>query len=1116
MQAEQLDLFALPPDATLIAGPVGCGKTEHALDEVLRARTFGPAFGTIWVLLATGLQRNAFRERLVARSPDAVQFGVEIFDFYTLYSRLLDLAGDPQRQVDDSARHHVLRAVAEDLRDRDGLEVFGGIAHLPGFVSEIGSLISELKQGLVTPEAFADVTGTRPARDRDLGRIYAAYQDFLLRHRLVDRHGAGWLALAHVERDPQLAAHVGLLVVDGFDQFNALHARLVSALARQVKRTVLTLTHTTPAPGRHFARIERTWQRMAEAVPDLWQHESLDGCGLERPPALDHLMESLFRMRPGCVPGQGAVRLIEAPDRAREVQLVLRRVKRLLLDGGEPDAVAVVARDMARYGGALRETARAYGIPLVVREETPLRENPAVAAVLELIALAEAGFPRRETVDSLRSPYLAAPDLDAGQIALAERISLRQVVVRGRETWLDAIETASTAAPDEDGEAPDQPDPLAAGRLAEALARHFDRITPPARGTVRALAGWIMALIGPDPAQDEEDGAEGEDAALPGAAPRGDRDHFDVLACVRATPDAERSARDVAALGVLRDVLAGIGAAHDLVDGDADPAVLAWRAFRAELDLAIQGTTVTPTGGLSRLGRVLATDVFELRGLPHEHVFLLGMAQGEFPAPVADGALIQESERADLAGQGIALPLAAERADDMSLFYQVVGQARATLTLSRATVDDRGALLEPSPYWRAVCAAVDVPEADIERMPVGAAPALAEAATVGEAAVAVSAVFSGERADDPHVPARGVYNALLDRPAWRGALRGRAVEAGREDGARPFDGYGGILDGMDLRAAVRERLGPGRIWSASQLNEIGQCPYRFFARRLLKLEELKEPEEGLDVLQRGLVNHAILEEAYRRIGAEGLTIEPENAGRARVILDEAATDIFRTAPQDYGFRPGPVWAQERAEMQRRLRTVVALDFSGAGPLDELAGGAMRTPYAQEVAFGPEVGLPVVLDGPAGRLRVRGMIDRIDVAGNRVWVVDYKTGSTPRKVEDMRAGREVQMVLYLIAAQELLRARGEPLDVGGGVFWHLQNATASGALAATDGALLEAVEHVHAHVGSARAGRFPVRPAKVADGRCTTYCEFGRLCRLSRSTLRKPGAGGIDVVDGGDE
>ncbi len=1114
MGLEQLDLFALPPDATLIAGPVGCGKTERALDEVLRARAFGSAFGTIWVLLATGLQRNAFRERLVARSPGTVQFGVEIFDFYTLYARLLDLAGDPQRQLDESARHHVLRTVGEDLRDHDGLEVFGEIAHLPGFVVEIGSLISELKQGLVTPEAFAAASGSRAARDRDLARIYAEYQDFLLRHRLVDRHGAGWLALEHVERDPGLASHVRLLVVDGFDQFNALHARLVSALARQAQRTVLTLTHTSPAPGRHFARIEQTWGRMVEAAPDLWRHESLDGCGLERPPALDHLMDSLFRMRSGCMPGEGAVRLIEAPDPAREVQMVLRRVKRLLLDGTAPDEVAVVARNMARYGGTLRETARAYGLPLVVREETLLRENPAVAAVLELIALAEADFPRRETIDSLRSPYLSVPDLSAEQITLVERTSFRQIVVRGRETWLDAIEAAVIAAPDEDGELPpDALDPLAAAVLTDTLARQFDRITPPAEGTARALAGWIMALMGPDPVERDDEHADGEDAALPADEPR---DHFDVLACARSAPDAERAARDVAALGVLRDVLAGICAAHDLVDGDAEPVVMPWRAFRTELDLAIQGATVTPTGGLSRLGRVLATDVFELRGLPHAHVFILGMMQGEFPALISDAALIQESERVVLADHGIRLPLAAERADDMSLFYQVVGQARATLTLSRATVDDRGALLEPSPYWRAVCAAVDVPEEDIERMPVGAAPVLADAATVGEAAVALAAAFSGERAEDAYPAAWGVYNALLGRDAWQAALRGRSVEARREDSTRPFDGYTGVLDGTDLRSVVRDRLGPERVWSASQLNEIGECPYKFFARRLLKLEELKEPEEGLDVLQRGSVNHAVLEETYRRIGAEGLTITPDNAERARAILDDSAEDVFRIAPQVYGFRPGPIWAQDRAEMLRLLRTVVALDFSGTGPLDDLAGGVVRAPYAQEVAFGPGKEVEVGLNGPAGRLHVRGFIDRIDVAGDRVWVVDYKTGSAPRKVEDMRAGREVQMVLYLLAAQELLRARGEALDVGGGVFWHLQNAKPSGDLAASDGAIPEALLHIHAHVESAREGRFPVRPAKVVDGRCTAYCEFGRLCRLSRSTLRKAGADGIDVSEDGDE
>ena len=125
------DIFDLPPDATILTGPVGCGKTQAALDAIIDARRIGSAFNTIWVVLATNEQIHAFRERLVAHSEDHVQFGVEFYTFHQLYARLLELAGNPQRQIEGTARYRILHHVVTGLQARGELELFGQIASLP-------------------------------------------------------------------------------------------------------------------------------------------------------------------------------------------------------------------------------------------------------------------------------------------------------------------------------------------------------------------------------------------------------------------------------------------------------------------------------------------------------------------------------------------------------------------------------------------------------------------------------------------------------------------------------------------------------------------------------------------------------------------------------------------------------------------------------------------------------------------------------------------------------------------------------------------------------------------------------------------------------------------------
>src|SRR5690606_31098519 len=202
----------------------------------------GSGFRPIWVLLASGVQVSSFRQRLLDTNSEGVLFGVEFFNFEALYKRVLDRAGDPQHAINGTARTHVLRRVIERLSADGRLELFGPIAGTPGFVAWVGRLVSELKQGLVSPETYLNAAAGRGPKDRDLALIYDAYQSFLRERRLVDSHGAGWLALEHVRNGSARTDDVQLLVVDGFDQFNRLHVELLTALARTIERTIVTLT----------------------------------------------------------------------------------------------------------------------------------------------------------------------------------------------------------------------------------------------------------------------------------------------------------------------------------------------------------------------------------------------------------------------------------------------------------------------------------------------------------------------------------------------------------------------------------------------------------------------------------------------------------------------------------------------------------------------------------------------------------------------------------------------------------------------------------------------------------------------------------------------------------
>lgn len=1058
---------------TLLTGAAGQGKTQEVIRRV-KTLLDQKLFGKIWVLLPTELQINAFRTRLLEEIGEAAHFGVEFFDLYDLYTRVLEISGTPQRQVKDAARFRILRYVLSEVGGQ--LRHFQAIAETPGFVALVAAFIVELKQAEITPELFTAIASSE--KDRDLAVIYEGYQAFLRRLDLVDRDGEGWLALARAEEP--LPFQVDFLLVDGYDQFNPVQARLLARLAQHIDNTILTLTYDADRAESAHRRFAQTRARLLESP--IWQETPL----AELPPAtrqesLAHLTAHLFDTQPMLMANDGALSLVEAPDRLREVQTVLRRVKRLLLNGTPPDQIAIVARSLVSYNAYFLETAPAYGVPLAVKRGTPLGENPVIATLLSLIDLAADDFRRRAVMDVLHSPYLASPHLSTEQIEKLDLVSRGRTVVRGRLYWLEAIIAAGHLTSNEDGDAfLDKLEPEEASILHDAVDQFFARITPASSATARDYVRWLEGLIGPDPDEVADDEVEASAD-----------ESFNVIGRIREGLEPDIVARDLAALDCLKRVLLEVLSAYELVDAYE---VVEWETFRADLQIAIDNAVLNPSRMANRLGRVLLSTVFEARGLPHDHLFLLGLSEGEFPARAPEDVIYTDTERRMLQGQGLPVVTQAEAADESSLFYEITALARHSLTISRPYIDDKGNEWPASPYWRAVreVVLIDAPE----RLPIQTSLTMDDAARLSEVMIALAQGLDSKLT--PEHSATHNWLIAQDRigAAWANALRGRRIEVRRAAAGIAHDHYTGHIFDPALREKVAELLGPDRMWSASQFNEYGVCPYRFFSKRLLHLEALKEPEEGMDQLQFGTLVHEILEHTYRRISFEGLAIAPENQSRALEVLDIMLDKYLADAPQRHGFRATALWQHEQDTLRKKLRSLVQNDFSADSPVAKLFEGEDDARYSlrQEVRFGWDRQQPMILDGDAGPLKVRGAIDRVDEVNGQVVVIDYKTGSSGIPTKEMVEGRNVQMMLYIAAARQLL-----PDDVLGGTFWHTGTQKLSGNIEANNPDIDEAAKLLHQRINEGRQGIFVNTPSKrTAEGHCSHYCEFSQLCRVDRA------------------
>ena len=110
--------------AEILLAPVGAGKTEAALERLAQTLNQQP-FARVWVLVSGKRQEDAFRQRLAERADGRrVYFNVEFFTFYQLYHRLLNMAQQPPRMLDDTARFGLLRAILSELQQDRQFAVF--------------------------------------------------------------------------------------------------------------------------------------------------------------------------------------------------------------------------------------------------------------------------------------------------------------------------------------------------------------------------------------------------------------------------------------------------------------------------------------------------------------------------------------------------------------------------------------------------------------------------------------------------------------------------------------------------------------------------------------------------------------------------------------------------------------------------------------------------------------------------------------------------------------------------------------------------------------------------------------------------------------------------------
>ena len=1064
-------------ELTLIYGPAHPDKTSPAYERCLASLDAGDSESFLY-LFPTHFQAQLMRRQLIRASRTHLLTGHLALDLNSFTNILYSLCPGQRPALPLSAQ----RLLVEDA-------LTASAANTPYYSRQP----ERLSQGLTQLFRRLEETGTQPSdlggttqRSAELQVLYAAYLE-----RLADgwsgsreRFAAVDAYLNHVtlaQRFPGLS----LLVLCGFVEMPAPFLPVLDKLLSLVPESIALLDYDPEGPN-FFARTRSLYEFLrARAVR------------AERSTADQHptaaFADRLFTHSRASL--AAPVERVACPDRVGEVAAMARRIRQLHQEQGvELAQIRIGFRNLDTYTELVAEVLPRHGLPFYLARGRPLATAPAMNTVFALIDAVLEHYSRAALFRLLSLPLVRLRYSFSGQtytLAAEDFAAWTRNVppATGRGTWLAAIDENFAYLEYE------------LGRKSEPVAEEIDDI-PTRREDLLAELEALQPLRA------------------------GLTTLFDLLQSLERRQDLpsfrQHLLHALSSLGV-EDALAD-GSAEDgralarfldLLDELCTPAAaLQPRTLNQFADLLRDAISQAHVPAATRTG-IQVTDLAAAGSTPCDYLFIGGLVQGEFPRlPPAD-IFLEETQR-----RALNLDEDSTTASERLLFYRAVCSPRRGLGVFYPK-QSGSELLAPSPFVAELDGLLaPQPETDESND---------TPSTLAELHLALGrGLCATHESSDAH-DALALYSqaAQLDghTTALRHLMRGLHL-ADLRTVPKSLSSHEGVLDEAPLIDALRTRLGASHSFSATQLELYGRCPFRFFAQELLNLQPLPDPEDDDSALKRGNLVHRILYRFYAAHGeaaerAENLAANiAELRQQGREIAEEMRLTGFfwereleRLLGADDGEREGvlPRFLRlQAAAANPAVPTHFELSFGSYPGMGEGDQQSTTTLYA---IGDPETGAEV---------RIAGKIDRIDrTADGRFVVFDYKTGRMP-SAADMDTGLNLQLPLYLLAAESLFGEIG--LREGAGAAYlmlrDLEDCGRSGLFA-------DATHRNTAYVASGRYGMYdheayrqrldavrgfvlsyarsmrrgvfhvtPHDPAKICP-----HCPYQQSCRLDPQRMR---------------
>lgn len=941
----------------IIVGGCGSGKTTRVLEMFASDAVQNPKRNVF--LIVPEQETVAAESRALDILPPSAALNAEVLNFSRLANRVFRKYGGLTynyvgKGVKALAAWNAVRTLAPVLRE------YGARRSDTGFTDMILSAIEEFKAYSVSPTSLERAMEKAPRDSRlasklyDLSLIYATYENMLSGYG-DGSDDIGKLASVLAKHDFFADSSV---YIDSFQSFTGTELDVISRIAACAEKTVVTVCAERDglqfeAAKRTLASLKEIAERCGTEVKETYLTENMRA----KKKSLSLLSEHIwnFGARNGAE-DDGGVEFIKCTNVYEEAEAVSARISALVRGGMRYRDIGVVARRAESYAGIIDASFERSGIPYFMSLPSDISSMPVSKLITGALRLKNRDFRADDVISYVKTELCGFDETESDLFC--------DYVSRWEINGEKAFSVPFTMNPDS-----------YSAVMRETQTKKLALINNAREKLMAPLSSLYASLSGAESNRDLC------------------RAVFEYMNALRVDESMNRFASESEAAGdkaeadeikrVYNALLDVLGIVADFDCGE----VYSLPDFETALGVALSQTSIgsIPTS----CDEVTVGSASMMRAGNVRALIMMGVGDGVFPAALKENELLSDEDRSFLSENGIELSGDIDEKSSNELFYAYRAMSapseKLIMTYPMSELGG-GSELKPSVAYERARLLTSGKEIDFSRVP------------PEERFERREPSFEYLAGTDDECVKNALLRYFEGREEYKDALTALKIPV--------YDRECGMSGAM-----TDEVFGKKMFISPSALEKYVECHFGYYCENVLRLRA--DSKNRFRANSTGNIIHGVLEDFVKEISARGdgkggiaeLSEEEINAVIERLVAEHIKTEV----PERDSARES---VKHRFYKFGKLSEVVARSV-----MRELAESGFRPEYFElDISEKGEV-KPAYIDlGDGKKALLYGKVDRVDVLreGGDVYVkvVDYKTGSKEFSAEDIKKGKNLQMLFYL--------------------------------------------------------------------------------------------------------